>query len=151
MERRIHGTLRHQHGRPMVAGAAALLIQKFGPAVTPDTIKAKLMKSTSKSFPSRSTFGNQTIQYDMFTVGAGYLNVLAALNNPNTAPAGKAALSPTATCTCGAAGGSACVKITHAANSFFTNSKTATTWASSVLWGDGKGVFPLVVLGEGDK
>jgi len=82
---------------PMVAGAAALLIQKFGPAVTPDTIKAKLMKSASKSFPTRSTFGTQTIQYDMFTVGAGYLDVLAALNSNESVPAGKSALSPSAT------------------------------------------------------
>ncbi|MCX6588241.1 MAG: S8 family peptidase [Acidobacteria bacterium] len=79
---------------PMVAGAAALLAQKFGAAITPDAIKAKLMKSASKSFPTRSTFGGQTIQYDLFTVGAGYLDVMGALNNTEAVPAGKPALSP---------------------------------------------------------
>jgi serine protease AprX len=79
---------------PMVAGAAALLAQKFGPTITPDSIKAKLMKSATKSFPTRTTIGDQVIQYDMFTVGAGYLDVMAALNNPDSAPAGKSALSP---------------------------------------------------------
>lgn len=123
---------------PIVSGAAALLIQKLGPSLTPDTTKAKLMQSASKSFPTRSTFSSQTIQYDMFTFGAGYLDVMTALNNPDSAPTGKSALSPTAT-------------YTRGANSFFSNSRTATTWGSSVLWGDGKGVFPLVVLSQGDQ
>jgi subtilisin family serine protease len=34
---------------PLVSGTAALLVQKFGPNITPDAIKAKLMKSASKS------------------------------------------------------------------------------------------------------
>ena len=36
---------------PMVSGAAALLLQK-DPSLTPDTVKARLMKSAGKSFPN---------------------------------------------------------------------------------------------------
>ena len=43
---------------PMVAGAAALLLQKT-PTLTPDAVKARLMKTATKSFPTRSTFGNK--------------------------------------------------------------------------------------------
>jgi len=80
----------------MVAGAAALLLPKT-PFLHPDPVEAKLVKSASASFPTRSTCGAQTIECDMFTVGAGYLDVLAALNSNESVPAGKSALSPSAT------------------------------------------------------
>src|SRR6476660_10038190 len=38
---------------PMVSGAAALLLQKT-PSLTPDQVKARLMKSASKQFPTSS-------------------------------------------------------------------------------------------------
>src|SRR2546430_7096800 len=41
---------------PMVSGAAALLLQK-NPSLSPDQVKARLMKTASKSFPSVSTAG----------------------------------------------------------------------------------------------
>jgi len=65
-------------------------------------VKARLMKTASKAFPSSSIAtdpGTGTIytsQYDIFTVGAGYLDVWAALNNSDTWPAGESAQSPTA-------------------------------------------------------
>lgn len=83
----------------MVSGAAALLIQKQ-PALTPDQVKARLMKTATKTFPSFSTATNpvtgQTFQsqYDIFTIGAGYLDVWAALNNTDIST--KPALSPIA-------------------------------------------------------
>jgi serine protease AprX len=120
---------------PMVSGAAALLVQKFGPAITPDAIKGKLMKSAAKTFPAVSTFGTQIIQNDLFTVGAGYLDVMAALNNPDGAPAGKLALSPTASYTCGASGGTGCVRISHAAESLFTTASSAALWGNQAVWG----------------
>ncbi len=52
---------------PVVAGAAALLLQA-DPTLTPDTIKARLMLSASKIAGS-----------DYLTYGAGYLNVVGAL------------------------------------------------------------------------
>ena len=38
---------------PMVSGAAALMLQK-NPSLSPDQVKARLMRTASKSFPSTS-------------------------------------------------------------------------------------------------
>ncbi len=71
---------------PVVSGAVALLLQS-NPSLTPDTIKARLMKTASKNFPVASTAYDPTTgqsytdTYDMFTVGAGYLDIAAALAN----------------------------------------------------------------------
>lgn len=71
---------------PMVSGAAALLLQA-NPKMTPDQVKALLMKTASKTFPRYSTYTDPstgityTSQYDVFTVGAGYLDIQAALTN----------------------------------------------------------------------
>ena len=84
---------------PMVAGTAALLLQKQ-PSLTPDQIKAKLMKTASKPFPISTVSTDPvtgtvyTVQNDLFTVGAGYLDSLAALNNTDTISSSKRALSP---------------------------------------------------------
>src|SRR6202030_2649393 len=84
---------------PVVSGAAALLIQQ-NPSLTPDQVKARLMKTASKALNLYSTgvdaitlqpFQNQA---DIFTVGAGYLNIAAALINNDLAT--LPALSPTA-------------------------------------------------------
>ena len=70
---------------PVVSGAAALMIEE-NPALTPDMVKARLMKTASKSFPLKSTATDPatgdtyTDYYDMFTVGAGYVNIPAALS-----------------------------------------------------------------------
>ncbi len=71
---------------PMVSGAAALLIQQ-NPAITPDQVKSRLMLTASKFALSISTAVDPTSgiaytsRYDAFTVGAGYLDVQAALAN----------------------------------------------------------------------
>jgi serine protease AprX len=85
---------------PIVSSAAALLIQK-DPALTPDQVKARLMRTATK-FPQISTVsfdpatGYQwTSQYDLFTIGAGYLDVNAALAD-SSKPVGLA-LSPAVT------------------------------------------------------
>lgn len=84
---------------PMVSGAAALLLQQH-PNLTPDQVKARLMKTATKtSHPPalRSTLLPEisyTSQYDIFTVRAGYLDIWAALNNTDLAP--LPATSPTA-------------------------------------------------------
>jgi len=87
---------------PVVSGAAAVLLEQ-NPALTPDQIKARLMKTASKSFPTSSvatdplTLQTYTSYYDLFTVGAGYLNLAAAVQNNDLAPATVgSALSPTA-------------------------------------------------------
>jgi serine protease AprX len=84
---------------PMVSGAAALMLQNQ-PGLTPGQVKARLMKTASKQFPPFSvetvpvTGLTYTSYYDVFTVGAGYIDVGAALKNTDLV-AGDA-LSPTA-------------------------------------------------------
>lgn len=83
---------------PLVAGAAALMLQK-NPSLTPDQVKARLMKTAWKGFAqytsSVDNLGNTySNQYDIFTYGAGHLDVAAALNNTDLASG--IALSPTA-------------------------------------------------------
>ncbi|WP_309719534.1 S8 family serine peptidase [Armatimonas sp.] len=64
---------------PVVAGAAALLIQK-DPTLSPDTVKARLMLSADKYWNDPATYG------------AGLLNIPGALNQ--TAKANRSAFSP---------------------------------------------------------
>lgn len=84
----------------VVSGAVADLLQAQ-PRLTPDQVKARLMKTAYKTFPQTSsvydpTSGNTyTDQYDVFTVGAGYLDLAAAL--ASTDVASGTAMSPTAT------------------------------------------------------
>ena len=69
---------------PVVAGAAALLLQK-DPTLTPDTVKARLMFTADKwAAPDGSS--------DPCTYGAGYLNIPAALGS--RVVAARPALSP---------------------------------------------------------
>ena len=81
----------------VVSGAAALMLEK-NPNLTPDQVKARLMLTSYKTFPQSSvakdptTGKSYTSYYDIFTVGAGYLDVNAALLT--TATSTKLALSP---------------------------------------------------------
>jgi serine protease AprX len=65
---------------PVVSGTAALMLQQ-NPGLSPDTVKARLMKTASKSFPAYSiatdsdTGATYASTYDMFTIGAGYLDI----------------------------------------------------------------------------
>jgi serine protease AprX len=82
---------------PVVSGAAALLIQK-NPSLTPDQIKARLMKTARKILPSYMSGYDRIYnalymnQADIFTVGAGYLDIFAALQNNDLTT--QQALSP---------------------------------------------------------
>ncbi len=84
---------------PVVSGAAVLLLQQ-NPNLTPDQVKARLMKTASKNFPAYSTVTDPTTgiiytdYYDIFTIGAGYLDVGAALSSNDLADA--SAVSPAA-------------------------------------------------------
>jgi serine protease AprX len=112
---------------PMVSGAAALLFQQNS-ALTPDQVKARLMKTSTKTFPSFSVATDPvagisyTSQYDIFTIGAGYLDVWAALNNTDLAPPQVgSALSPTAT-------------YDPTSESVYVNGNPVAVWGSSAAW-----------------
>ncbi len=88
---------------PMVSGAAALLLEKQ-PSLTPDQVKGRLMKTAFKNLiraaVATDTTTGQTfnLQADIFTVGAGYLDIQAALAGTDLVPPGLgSALSPTVT------------------------------------------------------
>ena len=84
----------------VASGAVADLLQAQ-PLLTPDHVKARLMNSAYKVFPESSvaidpvTGASYTSYYDVFTIGAGYLDLNAALQSKD-APWGMA-LSPTVT------------------------------------------------------
>jgi serine protease AprX len=111
---------------PVVAGAAALLLQQ-DPTLTPDQVKARLMKTAQKSLPLFSTgidsitHAHFNLQSDVFEVGAGYLDVQAAVYNSDLTA--LPALSATAVYN------SATHRVTIVRNSL-------TSWGSSVVWGD---------------
>ena len=75
----------------VVSGMVADLLQARS-LMTPDQVKARLMKTATKFAPGFSTATDPitgvtyTEEYDLFTVGAGYLDIPAALAN-TAAPA----------------------------------------------------------------
>lgn len=112
---------------PVVSGAAALMLQQ-DPTLSPDTVKARLMKSAYKSLPPLTIYTDPvsgvtyTVQSDIFTIGAGLLDVQAALLDTDVVNEDLNANSPVA-----------------AYNS--TTGKTylvggnSLVWGSSVVWG----------------
>jgi len=112
---------------PVVSGAVALMLQQSS-TLTPDTVKARLMKTAWKGFGQYSTafdiYNNEYYdQYDMFTYGAGYLDIDAALGSTDVA-SGQA-LSPTAVLN---SNGTITI-----ANTTITG--TSVIWGNSVIWG----------------
>src|SRR5207245_1616213 len=75
---------------PVVSGTVAIMLQK-DPTLTPDMVKARLMKTASKTFPATSiavdpsTGAVYPSVYDIFTRGAGYVDIAAALANTDRA------------------------------------------------------------------
>src|SRR6266566_480769 len=113
---------------PMVSGAVALLLQQ-NPSLTPDQVKARLMKTAYKVFPTTSSYTDPstgityTDQYDIFTVGARYLDTAAALGNTDLAPATSgSAMSPTAA-------------YNSTTNTVYLVNGSSVVWGTSVLWG----------------
>lgn len=108
----------------VVTGAVADLLQAH-PTMTPDQVKARLMKTASKTFPATSSVYDAasgityTSQYDIFTVGAGYLDLAAALSN--TELASGSAMSPAA------------VYDTNGSNVYLTSDASA-VWGSKQAW-----------------
>src|SRR5271157_2923427 len=107
----------------VVSGAAALMLQQ-DPTLTPDQVKARLMKTAYKNLPQYTTVvdGGATYnsQSDVFTVGAGYLDLQAALSSLDRAPG--VAKSPTAHYDA------------SSGNVYFLADST-TPWGQSAMWG----------------
>jgi len=122
---------------PLVSGAVALMLQQ-NPSLTPDQVKARLMKTAWKGFnqytQSNDDHGNlYDNQYDIFTYGAGYLDIDAALNNTDLATG--VAVSPTAVYDPIAG----TVSIVNTSVVWGSTSvvwgATSVVWGNSVVWG----------------
>jgi serine protease AprX len=116
---------------PIVAGAAALMLQK-DPTLTPDTIKARMMKTAWKGYPGSSTaYDTQNrsyfSQYDVFTIGAGYLDVDASMKSTDVVNGGAASPIAKFNATTGQATVSNSLSITWG---------NSITWGSSIVWGN---------------
>ncbi|HEX6821869.1 MAG TPA: S8 family peptidase [Candidatus Sulfotelmatobacter sp.] len=119
---------------PAVAGAAALMLEEQN-TLTPDQVKARLMKTAYKmGLLSTSAYVPHLFMsfvdfYDLFSVGSGLLNVQAATTNTDLAPAGVgSALSPYAVYN----------QQTGVVSLVYGNgtvSSTSVVWGSSVVWG----------------
>ncbi len=118
---------------PVVTGAVALLLQQNN-NLTPDQVKARLMKTAYKVFPVSTVAWvphlsqNFTGFYDLLTVGSGLLNMQTAVNNTDLASGTVgAALSPSVVYN---ANGS--VSLVYGNGSVAAGS---VVWGSSVVWG----------------
>jgi serine protease AprX len=111
---------------PVVSGAAAILIQQ-NPSLTPDQVKSRLMKTAQKVLSlystayDRITFASFNLQSDVFEVGAGYLDIQAAISNNDLTS--LPALSAIAVYN------SSTHQVTITRNFL-------TSWGASVVWGD---------------
>ncbi len=126
---------------PVVSGAAALLLQANS-KLTPDQVKAIMMQTAYKTFPQSSsvfdpTTGNTyTDYYDIFTVGAGYLDIAAALSAVRNPPASGAALSPIVTYD--ATSGTATVNLDPTSIwALQSVLSTRSVWGAQTVWGAG--------------
>src|SRR5208282_5663267 len=124
---------------PIVSGAVALMLQQ-NPSLTPDQVKARLMKTAWKGIGqftySHDSLGNlYNNEYDLFTYGAGYLDINAALANTDLATG--VALSPTAVFN---ASTNTVTIANTVPDSVFAGSSvvwsaTSVVWGNSVVWG----------------
>jgi serine protease AprX len=108
---------------PMVSGAVALMLQRI-PYLTPDQVKARLMKTATKTYPAYSTLYSSggsvyDTQSDVFAVGAGFLNTYNAVAS-NEIPSGTA-LSPLA--------------VRDSSGNVLMQADLSSVWSNSLIWG----------------
>jgi serine protease AprX len=109
---------------PMASGAAALMLERI-PSLTPDQVKARMMKTATKTYPAYSTSTSISgtsfsAQYDIFTVGSGYLNTYAAVAS-NEIPSGTA-LSP--------------IAVHDLSGNILLKADSTSVWSNSIVWGN---------------
>lgn len=123
----------------VVSGAVADLLQAHS-SLTPDQVKARLMKTASKTFPQTSVTYDATTgqtfnsEYDLFTVGAGYLDLNAALASSDLASG--TAMSPKASYDA------------NTGNVYLTSDRSA-VWGTSSAWSGGAVYGPTQFIGSG--
>lgn len=135
---------------PVVSGAAALLIQK-DLNQSPDQVKARLMKTAWKGMAATAsvydslTATTYNLQHDLFTVGAGYIDIGAALASADKIGNSQSAVSPRAV-------------VNDAGQVVLTSSYpnlsglnpvwgTTNVWATNVVWGTNAVMANNVVWG----
>jgi serine protease AprX len=123
---------------PMVAGAAAILIARE-PTLSPDSVKVRLMRSARKNFPTApasvvdaSTGTTYTVRFDRFSVGAGYLDIWAALARKDIVPAGVSAASMRAVRT---STGTVAFRAPFVSGSNIIWGGEDQVWGSNIIWG----------------
>ena len=114
---------------PIVSGTVALMLQRSS-SLTPDQVKIRLMKTATKTYPAHASATSSagtyySLQDDIFSVGAGYLNAYGAVAS-NEQPTGSS-LSPVAVRDL-----SGNVHLQADPSSAFANS---ITWGTSIVWG----------------
>jgi serine protease AprX len=126
----------------VVSGMVADLLQAH-PTMTPDQVKARLMKTASKAFPASSSVYDPasgityTSQYDIFTVGAGYVDLAAAL--ASTELSSGTAMSPTAVYD----SNSGTVSLTSGSSAVWGTSQS---WSGPAVWGSSQFVGGSAIM-----
>src|SRR5438270_207053 len=134
---------------PIIAGAAALMVQK-DPTLTPDTIKARMMKTAWKGYPGNSwaydSWGKSYFsQYDAFTIGAGYLDIYSSLKSTDVVNGGSPSPVVNFNATTGQATLSNSLSITWG-NSITRGSSIV--WGNSIVWGGNCVLSDSIVWGD---
>ncbi len=143
---------RHQHGNARRKRRGRAVLQQ-NPSMTPDQVKARLMKTAWKGIGqftySHDFWGNiYNNEYDLFTYGAGYLDIDAALGNTDLASG--VALSMTAVNNNGVV---TVQNTVPGSGSPFSGSSvvwgaTSVVWGNSVVWGSNAFSSTSVVWGS---
>ena len=144
---------------PFIAGAALLLLEKNS-TYTPDQVKYLLMKNAWRGFATSADVidgpSKFTVRNDIFTVGAGYLDINAAINDTYTGR--SSSQSPTAVYNATTKK----VTLISGANVVWGESTTAfsvvwgnnvvagtnVVWGDSVVWGNATPAANNVVWGD---
>jgi serine protease AprX len=134
---------------PVVSAVAAMMIQK-DPSLTPDQVKARLMKTAWKGMlPTASVYDSATattyhIQHDLFAIGAGYLDASAALASTEKIGATKSAMSPYAKVR---TDGKVEIRTDYPGTTNIVWGETS-VWATNIVWGTNVLLANNLVWGE---